>query len=244
MKLVTFVNQPCDNTQVLIEKQIKASKLKKQLELSEVWKITFNNDKTITINDVKMANDMLLEKWSWFEQNLSNWLTTVKKVLSWKDVRFKVGKTAFIGCQQIGMPLAIDCVATYQGKLSEYRFDLGLIFDHNESDLDLIAVLVASKMKDFANQCDLLLKQSQLNLKERELALRLDALTIGIRDREDEDDWSHHQGLCYDFHYQYLNLIDLKSNREIKDYALCKDSLNCQILALIKDISNNDITKQ
>lgn len=64
--------------------------------------------------------------------------------------------------------------------------------------------------------------------------VQFDGSTLS-HDFDDEDDWSYHQGQCYDFNNQYLNLIDQShNNKEIKDFNNCKDTFNCQILELIR----------
>lgn len=120
--------------------------------------------------------------------------------------------------------------------LGNYQINALLSFDAHE-DIVIKSDLIKNYFNYVINQCDHLLKLNDLNLWDDQgqtYQIRFDCGTI-IRDRDDESDWSYHDGFCWDFDEPVLNLIDAQG-KVLKAYDDCHNSLNCQMLALVKDL--------
>ena len=120
--------------------------------------------------------------------------------------------------------------------LGNYQINALLSFDAHE-DLVIKSDLIKNYFNYVINQCDHLLKLNNLNLwanQDQTYQIRFDCGTI-IRDQDDESDWSYHEGFCWDFDEPVLNLVD-GQGKILKAYDNCHNSLNCQIIALVKDL--------
>lgn len=120
--------------------------------------------------------------------------------------------------------------------LGNYQINALLSFDASE-DIIIKSDLIKNYFNYVINQCDHLLKLNNLNLWDDQgqtYQIRFDCGTI-IRDRDDESDWSYHDGFCWDFDEPVLNLTD-GQGKVLKAYDDCHNSLNCQMLALVKDL--------
>ena len=120
--------------------------------------------------------------------------------------------------------------------LGNYQINALLNFDARE-DLVVKSDLIKNYFNYVINQCDHLLKLNNLNLwadQEQPYQIRVDCGTI-IRDHDNESDWSYHDGFCWDFDEPVLNLTD-GQGKVLKAYDNCHNSLNCQIIALVKDL--------
>lgn len=121
--------------------------------------------------------------------------------------------------------------------LANYGFNVLLSFDANDAYM-MQGQLIKNYLAYFMKQCDDLLAWNNLNLWDlngQDYQIRFDCGTI-IRSDDCECDWSNHDGDCCDFDNPVLNLVATKTQQVIKGYDDCANSLNCQILGLMKDL--------
>ena len=238
MQLIEFLNQPLNQKQQALLKQIDNSQLNQLLVAKWSWKLTFVDQEQVLFNERPLAFDQFISQWTNFESKLVKFLKTLKTKLKWDQVEFGVDLTSLIASSHFDYGLRINLMGQIKQKQSNYWFDTSFTFNPNESLNDLVVETFVNYHQNFVKKIERLLAMKHLNLWNLNQAIRLDSGSI-VRDYDDEDDWSYHQGLCYDFDTQYLNLISLDQQKEIKTFDNCHNSFNCQILGLIKYVLTN-----
>lgn len=238
MQLIEFLNQPLNQMQHVLLKRIGNSPLNHLLVAKASWKLTFVDQEQVLFNEQPVAFNQFVSQWTDFESKLVKFLKTLKTKLKWDQVEFEVDLISLLASSRFDRGLRINLLGQIKQKQSNYWFDTSFTFDPNESLNDLVVEVFVNYHQNFVKKTERLLAMKHLNLWNLNQAIRLDSSSI-VRDHYDEDDWSYHQGLCYDFNTQYLNLISLDQQKEIKTFDNCYNSFNCQILGLIKYVLTN-----